>query len=379
MAPKRGGGSSIGDSSTSSGSSGSSSSGPLPELAELYPYALATVRGLLGTAIAYTILLLLLLFTIRNQNRWLTLPFLAAQILLIVRWTLVLSNTSVSAWFRLEYDATNLLLRFGLLLLFLRTFRQQQALRRTYTSAPPGGVFWVLHAVTRMALAAYALVTAAWVVLGFIVGGQAVNAFLDDSSWRLADFEYGVTMTSADVRDWTTLLNGGTRGAWQSFDVLWVEGLRKIQVRVGVAMPWLGVLIGLLLLGHSASLLGLAKGHVGPRPFGLVVAPLGLLLTSLLEGIVAVRWILWNTNILGDLGRWQVWASEVPTDLVVQMRTKAGEGWVPGYRTVWEGFTVAYAVLWMLGVVVALGAVGYGGGMRKKSETVVPVAVESKV
>lgn len=364
-----------------SSGSGSSSSGPHPDLNELYPYPQHTVTALIAISSVFAFIFFLLLFLIRGLTRLLPIPFLLANILFIVRYALCLANSSPSTAIRYEYSVTTLLLRLGLVAVFLAAIHELKLKRRTLT---PHFLSLILHAISLLFFHAFFALSIAYVVMEFIIAAQSVDAYPDYNTWRLADFDYGVWLSEEQVTELKTLTNGGTRNASYSFTRFYAEGLREVQVRIGVAISWSGVGMCIVLLLLAGSILLNARSHVGHRvgilpvevdwdgaddrqPWMLLVPPISLLLTTLLEGIVAVRWILWNTNILSDLGRWAVWARTMEEDLVVQMRTPPGEGWVLGYRTVGKGFVEVYAVLWMVGVLGGVLGVGLSGRRERGS------------
>lgn len=258
MSPRRGGGFQIPGSSGSS----SSSSALLPNLSELYPYPPSTVHGLLGTAITSALLLIILLILIPGKSRLLPLPLIAANILLSVRYGILLNNSAAPVPFRFEYPATTTLLRLGLVGLFLGIFLQQTQKRKTFLTAPKRGFVKPLGLVV---IALYAVVAAVYMVMDWIIAAQSVKAYGEGEEWRLADFDYGGMLTADDVRASTTLMNGGTLGAEYSFERYWVEGLRITQVEVGVAVAWLGVGVALFLLISAGEVLHTSRRFVGPR------------------------------------------------------------------------------------------------------------------
>lgn len=111
----------------------------------------------------------------------------------------------------------------------------------------------------------YGVVVAVYVIMDWIVAAQSVRAFNSGEEWRLADFDYGGLLTGDDVRAATTLKNGGSKGAEYSFDRFWVEGLRLVQVRVGVAVAFMGVVLALLMLGTAGEVVRLSREFMGPR------------------------------------------------------------------------------------------------------------------
>ena len=82
------------------------------------------------------------------------------------------------------------------------------------------------------------------------------------------------------------------------------------------------------------------------------MAALGLFVTTLFRAIIATHYVLWNWNTVADPELWLQWLEEFPMEYI-GMGDDGPDTFLPGYRTVVNGFWILHALFGPLGVVLA--------------------------
>jgi len=252
MAPRRGGGGSGGGGGSSSSSS--SCDDCTFTISTLYGHrytALYSNADLYGQLVMYVIwslaLLYLLLRSRRTKGAALQAAIfflLCACALLCVQFGLLTNEVDVPNAFRYVPSVVILLQRLAMPLLFLAVFAQLQAGKLSKILFYP-------------ALATYAILNVAYLILDFLVSRDAMLGFNDAPSnlWRLGDRDFGVTLTPHMVTE-LKLASGGDSGLSpyhiesRMVDFLadddW-ESHRRIQIKIGVAADFLALALALFI------------------------------------------------------------------------------------------------------------------------------------
>ncbi|KAL1853140.1 hypothetical protein VTK73DRAFT_9070 [Phialemonium thermophilum] len=106
-------------------------------------------------------------------------------------------------------------------------------------------------------------------------------------------------------------------------------------------------------------------GDGSRRTVWLVIAALGLLLTTLFRVVIVARYILPNWTVVSDVWRWADWIASYPDRDSVLDPIRPPDGFLEGYHIAADGVPVAQAVLGPLGILVSLVAVVFLSGMGR--------------
>ena len=290
----RGRGGSGGSGSSGSGSSSSTCEfGDYPchfTITELYGHMFTSLYSkgeLYGQLIVYIIwslvLIGLLLQVLKTKGRWIQgaiALFLANFIFLCVRYGLLIGEIDIPVGYRYEISIVTLLERLGAVFLFAAVFAALQPRKLL------GFLGWPLVAI-------YAALSIAYLIMDFLVSAGALERYKEEGDWSLTDHDLGLTLTPNQIVGLKTSALGEGNGLSpfyvesRMFDDEYEGHLRdrSIQVKIGVAMDFLAILLS-LFLGFLSCFAWIRKNQhpvretVSPTPQTAICAALTNLISS---------------------------------------------------------------------------------------------------
>lgn len=298
-------------------------------------------------------------------------------VFLAVRYAIISSGSDVLIGYRFESSVVVLLQRLGLPLIFFALYRLA-----TSTDVRKGRVTTLLQVLYILLLVAYTVLNIGYIITDFLVSASALNSFEDEWTWRLGDRDFGLTMNKdmIEALKWnglgTGFAPGFVRGKMYDFDGEAYLDQRIVQVKLGLAADAVAVVLALMLFAFAVSgwldgrMLGGGKGSGSAL---LLVAGLGMLISTFFTLIVTAHFVFWNFGVITDSAQWFAFIFDYD-----QEEDPAGffpdyippDGFLPKYRVTADGFPVVQAVIQPLGVVVACASdVWSDRAERKKSPT----------
>ena len=174
--------------------------------------------------------------------------FFTAHVLLAVRLGLIVSGSYVYVVYRYESSVVVLAVRLGLAALFVVAGGLLGLQKNRVLSALLKGVYW-------MAALAYGTLSVAYVALDFIVSADALERYLKRGFWLLGDRDFSLLMNKEMIMNIKTGLPGSAidfrflfRSMWDTYEVTTYQNSRDAQIRIGVALGALGVVMAVLLM-----------------------------------------------------------------------------------------------------------------------------------
>ena len=169
---------------------------------------------------------------------------------LAVRYGFVVAGSNVPVGYRFEASVVALLWRGGLTLAFWAVYARLRL--PTSGGSDAGRIvslarFWV-------AWVAHAALSVAYVVLDFLVSADALEGFkARDSVWLLGDRDFALTMDGAMINELKAGLNPRyvRSRMWDDEDGAQYERPRDAQIKIGVVVAALGMLLALTILASA--------------------------------------------------------------------------------------------------------------------------------
>jgi len=289
-------------------------------------------------------------------------------VFLAVRYGIISAGANVLIGYRFESSVVVLLQRLGLPLIFLALYQFA-----TPTDVHKGRATTLLKVPYLLLLVAYTALNIGYLVTDFLVSASALSSFKHDGwTWRSGDRDFSLTMTKGMIETlkWVGpgmgFAPGFIRGKLYDFEGEAYLDHRSVQIKLGLAADAVAVVLSLLLLALAGSAwldgrrLGGGKGR---RSALLLVAGLGMLLSTLFTLIVTAHFVSWNFGVVTDPAQWFAFIFEYE-------REEDGfgipdylppDGFLPKYRVAVDGFLLVQAIIQPLGIVVACAAAVYSG------------------
>ncbi|KAK4211622.1 hypothetical protein QBC37DRAFT_389539 [Rhypophila decipiens] len=280
-------------------------------------------------------------------------------VFLAVRYGIISSEANVLIGYRYESSIVVLLERLALPLIFF-------GLSQLATPPTSSRVLMLLKVPYLLFLAAYTILNMAYLILDFLISASAVEFFKEEWSWRLGDRDFALIMTKGMVEAAKTnglgtgFAPGHVREMMYDYeDEPAYLNNRWIQIKIGVAADAVAVVLALVLLGLVVAAFGFGGSgiHKRGRRLGLLlVAAVGMYLSTLFALVVSAHFVHHNFGVITEAGNWFDFIlsyGETEPDYYGLTDYIPPEGFLTGYRTTVDGFPVVQAVLWPLGVVLA--------------------------